>query len=121
MKERATYDRMIAHQRDEHRRGARHEKLSSVARLHRLAFAFRDDDGLNLNAEHLALVCPGERLCDRSAGGPATRRHPGARGRIDYQRLLGELREACLPVVDAIKSGQQIWRICFVCRASSNH
>ena len=55
-------------------------------------------------------MCPGERLCDRSAGGPATRRHPGARGRIDYQRLLGELREACLPVVDsdAIKSGQQI-------------
>ena len=74
---------MIAHQLDDHRRGARHEKLSSVARLHRL-------------------------LCDWSAGGPATTRRPGARGRIDYQRLLGELREACLPVVDAIKSGQQI-------------
>ena len=110
MKERATYDRMIAHQRDEHRRGARCWNPSSVARPHRLAFAFRDDDGLNLNGEHLALVCPGERLCDLSAGGPATTRRPGARGRIDYQRLLGELREACLPVVDsdAIKSGQQI-------------
>jgi hypothetical protein len=121
LKERATYDRMIAHQRDEHRRGARCWNPSSVARPHRLAFAFRDDDGLNLDAEHLALVCPGERLCDWSAGGPATTRRPGARGRIDYQRLLGELREACLPVIDAIKSGQQIWRICFVCRASSNH
>jgi hypothetical protein len=62
---------MIAHKLDDHRRGARYEKLSSVARLHRLAFAFRDDDGLNLDAEHLALVCPGERLCDWSAGGPA--------------------------------------------------
>jgi hypothetical protein len=121
LKERATYDRMIAHQRDEHRRGARCWNPSSVARPHRLAFAFRDDDGLNLDAKHLALVCPSKRLCDLSAGGPATTRRPGARGRIDYQRLLGELREACLPVVDAIKSGQQIWRICFVCRASSNH
>jgi hypothetical protein len=110
LKERATYDRMIAHQRDEHRRGARCWNPSSVARPHRLAFAFRDDDGLNLDAKHLALVCPSKRLCDLSAGGPATTRRPGARGRIDYQRLLGELREACLPVVDsdAIKSGQQI-------------
>jgi hypothetical protein len=112
LKERATYDRMIAHQRDEHRRGARCWNPSSVARPHRLAFAFRDDDGLNLDAKHLALVCPSKRLCDL---------RPGARGRIDYQRLLGEMREACLPVVDAIKSGQQIWRMCFICRASSNH
>jgi hypothetical protein len=96
---------MIAHQLDDQRRGALHEKLSSVARLHRLACT-----ASGLNGEHLALVCPGERLCDLSAGGPATTRRPGARGRIDYQRLLGELREACLPVVDsdAIKSGQQI-------------
>ena len=129
MKERATYDRMIAHQRDEHRRGARCWNPSSLARPHHLAFAFRDDDGLNLDAEHLALVCPGERplrlvgrgLSEQRAGAQRTTRRPGARGRIDYQRLLGELREACLPVVDAIKSGQQIWRMCFVCRASSNH
>jgi hypothetical protein len=75
------------------------------------------------------LVCPGERplrlvgrgLSEQRAGAQRTTRRPGARGRIDYQRLLGELREACLPVVDAIKSGQQIWRMCFVCRASSNH
>ena len=56
MKERTTYDRMIVHQRDDHRRGARREKLSSVALQHRLAFAFSDDDGLNLDATDLALV-----------------------------------------------------------------
>ena len=48
------------------------------SRLHRLAFAFRDDDGLNLDAEHLALVCPGERLCDLSAGGQATAKIAGS-------------------------------------------
>ena len=70
MKERTTYDRMIVHQRacDDHRRGARREKLSSVALPHRLAFAFSNDDGLNLDATDLALVCPGERLCDWTAG-----------------------------------------------------
>ena len=72
---------MIAHQLDEHRRGARHEKLSSVARPHRLAFAFRDDDGLNLDAEHLALVCPGERPLRLVGRGPSEQRGvlgPGA-------------------------------------------
>jgi len=83
LKERATYDRMIAHQRDEHRRGALCWNPSSVARPHRLAFAFRDDDGLNLDAEHLALVCPGKRplrLVGR-ARGPSEQRGvlgPGA-------------------------------------------
>ena len=81
LKERATYDRMIAHQRDEHRRGARCWNPSSLARPHRLAFAFRDDDGLNLDAEHLALVCPGERPLRLVGRGPSEQRGvpgPGA-------------------------------------------
>jgi hypothetical protein len=56
-------------------------KLSSVARPHRLAFAFRDDDGLNLDAEHLALVCPGERPLRLVGRGPSEQRGvpgPGA-------------------------------------------
>ena len=68
---------MIAHQLDDQRRGDRHEKLSSVARLHRLACT-----ASGLNGEHLALVCPGERLCDLSAGGPAN--NEASRGQGPY-------------------------------------
>ena len=81
----------------------------SRARIPSLSeFAFSVDDSLDLDAAHLALACPDERLCDWLAGAQRTTRHLGVRGRIAYRRLLSELREACLPVVDAIERVQQI-------------
>ena len=105
-KDRTSYVRMIAAQRSEKNRSSRRENPTSVACPHRLAFAFSDDDGLDLDAKHLALVCPAERPADWIAGDIP--RGDASRARTDYQRLLGELRTSWEPVVAAIRRNEQI-------------
>ena len=105
-KDRATYEKMIDKQHDPRHRGTRRENPTNVACPHRLSFAYSDDETLDMDALHLALVCPGEKLSDWAVGD--CRHTEGTRGRAEYQRLLGELREAWLPVCDSIARDHQI-------------
>jgi hypothetical protein len=85
-KDRDAYEKMIEKQKKLSKRGSRRENLTAVACPHRLTFAFGDDDTLDLDAAHLAMVCSGERLSDWA--GREGQRASGAQGRAEYQRLL---------------------------------
>jgi hypothetical protein len=58
------YDKMVARQNKPGRRNDRREDPSMVACPHRLCFAWSGDDGLRLNADHLAMVCACESMSD---------------------------------------------------------
>ena len=105
-KERDSYDKMIEKQKRLSKRSSRRENLTSVACPHRLSFAFGDDESLDLDATHLAMVCAGERLSDWA--GRDGQRAAGAQGRAEYQRLLDELRKAWFPVLAALDANQHI-------------
>ena len=68
---------------------SRREDPTNVAFPHRLKFAFSPDDGPEIDAVHLRLVCAGERISDWS--GNAARTLGGTAARSLYKQLLKEL------------------------------
>ncbi len=88
-KELDAYDKMIRRQTG---RGSRREDPRRVAFPHRLSLVFTTDDDLMINAEHIRLLCEGERISDWA--GEAGRRLGGHTARAAYTLLLDQLREA---------------------------
>ena len=84
------YDKMVARQNKPGRRNDRREDPSMVACPHRLCFAWSGDDGLSLDAAHLAMVCACESMSDWA--GAAGKKYDGSAGRAAYAALLLELR-----------------------------
>jgi hypothetical protein len=75
-KSRTAYDKMIKKQPATRPALSRREDPTNVAFPHRLKFAFSPDDGPELDAVHLRLVCAGERISDWSGQrGAHPRRH----------------------------------------------
>ena len=105
-KQRAAYDKMIRKQPSQ--RPALHcrEDPTRVAFPHRLKFSFSPDDGPELDAEHLRLVCAGERLSDWSS--TAGRALGGTFARSEYQHPLDELSDIWARVSGAIQRGERI-------------
>ena len=88
---RTAYDKMIRKQPSVRPAQYRREDPTHVAFPHRIKFSFSPDDGPEFDAEHLRLVCAGERLSDWSGG--TGRTLGGTTARSEYQRLLDELTE----------------------------
>ena len=89
-KSRNEYDKMIKRQSAQRGSATRREDPTNVAFPHRLSFAFSGDESLQLDADHLRMVCAGERLSDWA--GPDGRALGGQAGRAAFKTLLDELR-----------------------------
>jgi hypothetical protein len=83
---------MINKQSDKHSASTRREDPRNVAFPHRLSFVYTFDEHLPLDAEHIRLVCEGERLSDFA--GESGRRLGGQQARAAYKILLDDLRVA---------------------------
>ena len=105
-KARNAYDKMIARQSSKHPVSSRREDPRNVAFPHRLTFAYAADDGLELDAEHLRLVCEGERLSDW-AGVPG-RLIGGHTARSEFKAVLDELRTAWEAVSTAARRREHV-------------
>ena len=91
-KARNEYDKMINRQTGKRFATGRREDPKCVAFPHRLKFAFTLDECLPLDAEHIRLVCEGERLSDWA--GDAGRKLGGNAARTEFKALIDDLRSA---------------------------
>ncbi len=105
-KKRTAYDKMIRNQPSKNPAGRRREDPTSVAFPHRLVFAYSPDDGPELDAQHLRMVCDGERLSDWS--GEEGRLLGGTSARTEYRNVLSELTVAWASVSGAIQRGEHV-------------
>ena len=100
------YDKMIRAQPSKNPTERRREDPKEVAFPHRLKFAHAPDDGLELDAEHLRLVCDGERISDWA--GSSSRLLGGHSERSVFKSLLSELGSCWGSISGAVQLGQHI-------------
>jgi hypothetical protein len=97
---------MIQKQVPRRDRSSRREDPNSVACPHRLTFAWSGDDGVGLEAQHLAMVCTCENLSDWS--GQAGRGVGGSSARSAFIALQTELRDAWLSLRGQIARDEHV-------------
>ena len=105
-KERTAYEKMIRKQVSRRDRPSRREDPNLVACPHRLSFAWSDDAGVGLEAQHLAMVCTCENLSDWS--GQTGRAVGGSTARSVFLALQTELREAWLSLRGQIARDEHV-------------
>ena len=106
LKERQAYDKMIKHQIPERGRENRRENPLRIACPHRLTFAFDRESAIDLEAEHLVLVCAGEGLSDWA--GDDAKLFGGPRGKLEYEYATRDLRSAWSALVTALDHDQHL-------------
>jgi hypothetical protein len=106
LKERQAYDKIIKHQIPERGRDNRREIPLRVACPHRLTFAFDRELAIDLEAEHLVVVCAGEGLSDWA--GDDAKLFGGPRGKLEYEYATRDLRSAWSALVTALDHDQHL-------------